>query len=48
MGSLRTADVFPETLYVCRSQAKKWAAQGVLAGARTTATTIRSRFRQAK
>ena len=47
MGSLRTADVFPET-YVYRSQAKKWAAQGVLAGARTTATTIRSRFRQAK
>ena len=47
MGSLRTADVFPET-YVCPSQAKKWAAQGVLAGARTTATTIRSRFRQAK
>ena len=33
MGSLRTADVFPES-YVCRSQAKKWAAQGVLAGGR--------------
>ena len=47
MGSLRTADVFPET-YVYRSQAKKWAAQGVLAGARTTAMTMRSRFQTSK